>query len=180
MADKTYTEEEHLAVLEARVNRETADLTAELDQLKSDKAELETKLDVETAAKVAAEQKATQSEEAFAAFKTDIADREAAAAKKDERLTKVRESAKHLDEKFFEDEKRIERIVAMSDENFEGYVSDLASTSVGTTTTTTTTPAVPRETAMKGKSAGGEEKVAAAGASFLLRQFVAPATTKEG
>jgi chromosome segregation ATPase len=175
MADKTYTEEEHLAVLEARVNRETTDLTAERDQLTSEKAELESKLDVETAAKVAAEQKATAAEQALTDFRTEIADREAAAAKKDERLKQVREAAKHLDDKFFEDEKRIERIVAMSDDNFEGYVNDLASTA---TVAPSTNPAVPRETAMQGKSVG-EEKVASAGKDFLLRQFVVPAS-KEG
>ena len=179
MADpKSFTEDEHLAILEDRVNRETADLTAERDQLKSEKAELESKLDVETAAKVAAEQRATAAEEALENFKQEVADREAAAAKKSERLEKAREAAKHLDDKFFEDEKRVERIVAMSDESFEGYVADLAETAK--VAGTPGAGSVPRETAMQGSPAGGTEKVAAAGQSFLLRHFVAPTANKEG
>ena len=178
MADpKTYTEDEHLAVLESRVARETADLTAERDQLTSEKAELESKLDVETAAKVAAEKRAEDAEKALEDFKAEVADREAAAERKDQRLEKAREAAKHLDDDFFNDEKRVERIVAMSDEVFEGYVNDLAATAkvagnpgIGS---------VPLETAMQGAPAGGEEKVGAAGQSFLLRRFVATAT-KEG
>lgn len=178
MADeKQFSESEHLAILEDRVNRETADVTAERDQLKSEKAELESKLDVETAAKTAAEQRAEKAEADLEAFKTEIVEKEKAAAKKDERLQKVREAAKHLEDSFFEDTTRIERIVAMSDETFEGYVSDLGATAKVAGNSATQT--IPRETAMKGAPAGGGEKVAAAGQSFLLRHFVAP-TTKEG
>lgn len=180
MADeKQYSESEHLAILEDRVNRETAEVTAERDQLQSEKAELESKLDVEIAAKTAAEKRAEEAEKSLEDFKAEVAAREEAAAKKTERLEKAREAAKHLDDKFFEDEKRIERIVAMSDEVFEGYVSDLAETAK--VAGNAGNGSVPRETAMQGSPAGGTEKVASAGAGFLLRQFVAPATAnKEG
>ena len=63
--DKQYSESEHIAILEDRVNRETAEVTAERDQLKSEKAELESKLDVETAAKVAADKRAEDAEKAL-------------------------------------------------------------------------------------------------------------------
>jgi hypothetical protein len=177
--DKQYSESEHLAILEDRVNRETAEVTAERDQLKSEKAELESKLDVETAAKVAADKRAEDAEKALEDFKAEVAAKEEAAAKKGERLEKAREAAKHLDDDFFTDEARVTRIVAMSDEVFEGYVADLAATAKVAGNAGNGT--VPRETAMQGSPAGGTEKVAPAGAGFLLRQYVAPATaTKEG
>jgi len=175
--DKTYSEDEHIAILADRVARETASITAERDQLKSEKAELENKLDVTESAKQAAETAKETAERELADFKAEVEAREVAAAKKDERLSKVRESAKHLDDKFFEDAKRIERIVAMSDDQFEGYVADLASTA--TVTGNTATGGVPRETAMAGAAAGGKPTVSA-GKAFMLRDFVAPTQTKEG
>lgn len=180
MADdiKSYSADEHVAILEDRVARETADLTAELGALKTEKADLETKLDVEISAKEAAEQRATAAEEALEQFKAEVTEREAAAARKDDRLAKVREAASHLDEKFFEDESRVARIVAMSDDSFEGYVADLGATG---RTPGKTTPDVPRETAMAGAPGGSEAgaPVAAAGKGFLLRDFVAPSAPKE-
>lgn len=178
MADdnKTYSEDEHIAILADRVARETASLTAERDQLSTEKAELENKLDVTESAKVAAETAKDNAERELAEFKEQVKAREEAAAKKDERLAKAREVAKHLDAAFFEDEKRIERIVAMSDELFEGYVSDLASTA---TVPGNGTTSIPRETAMAGAAAGGGQ-TASAGKAFLMRDFVAPTQTKEG
>lgn len=169
MADeKAYTEAEHIAILSDRVAKETADLTAERDQLVSDKSELETKLDVTESAKQAAEQKAADAEQALEEFKGQVEQDREAAARKEERIAKCRESAEHLGEDFFKDETRVERIVAMSDEHFEGYLADLSATSTPTTKT-----AVPRETAMAGSApaAGGES----AGKSFLLRRY-----TQEG
>jgi chromosome segregation ATPase len=168
MADeKTYSENEHIAILSDRVAKETADLTAERDQLVSDKGELETKLDVAESAKQAAEQKAADAEKALEEFKAQIETEREAAARKDERIAKAKETASHLAEDFFEDEKRVARIVAMADEDFEGYLADLASTS----TTTKTTTVVPRETAMAGQQVAGNgtESVAK---GFLLRRYV--------
>lgn len=174
-AQKSYTADEHVAILEDRVARETAEVRAERDTLQTEKADLETRLDVEISAKEAAEQRATAAEEALEQFKTEVAEREAAAARKDDRLAKVREAAKHLDDKFFEDTARVERIVAMSEESFEGYVADLGATG---RTPGKTTPDVPRETAMAGAQAGGAP-VAAAGKGFLLRDYLAPSAPKE-
>lgn len=172
MADeKTYSENEHIAILSDRVAKETADLTAERDQLVSTKSELETKLDVAESAKQAAEQRAADAEKSLEDFKAEVETQREAAARKDERLAKVRESAEHLGDDFFEDEKRVQRIVAMAEEDFEGYLADLASTSK----TTTKTTAVPRETAMAGASPAGD---ASAAKGFLLRRYVDP--TQEG
>jgi len=169
MADeKTYSENEHIAILSDRVAKETADLTAERDQLVSVKSELETKLDVAESAKQAAEQRAADAEKSLEDFKAQIETEREAAARKDERIAKAKETASHLADDFFEDEKRIARIVAMVDEDFEGYLNDLASTS---TTTTKTTTVVPRETAMAGQQVAdtGTESVAK---GFLLRRYV--------
>lgn len=168
MADeKTYSENEHIAILADRVAKETADLTAERDQLVSGKGELETKLDVAESAKQAAEQRAADAEKALEDFKAQIETEREAAARKDERIAKAKETASHLADDFFEDEKRVARIVAMADEDFEGYLADLASTS----TTTKTTTVVPRETAMAGQQVAGTgtESVAK---GFLLRHYV--------
>lgn len=179
MADdnKTYTEDEHVAILADRVTRETASLTAERDQLKTEKADLESKLDVETSAKAAAEQAKETAERELAEFKAQIEQEREAASRKDERLAKVREVAKHLKDEFFTDEARVARITAMQDDVFEGYVADLAATA--TVAGNGTTPVVPRETAMAGTKVTTDPKVAAAGRSFLLRPYIAP-TTKEG
>lgn len=172
MADeKAYTEAEHIAILADRVAKETADLTALRDQLSSEKDELATKLDVAESAKVAAEQAAEEAKKALEQFQAEVEQEREAAARKDERLAKVRENASHLGEDFFEDEARVKRIVAMKDEDFEGYLADLSATSKGTTKTT----AVPRETAMAGAAPNGSDTVAK---SFLLRRYIDP--TQEG
>lgn len=146
MADeKTYTEAEHIAILSDRLTKETADLTAERDQLSSVKTELETKLDVAEGAKVAAEQRAVEAEAALTEYKGEVEREREAAAKKDTRLAELREAAAHLDDEFFNDEKRVTRVVAMSDEDFQGYLADLGATN----TVTPKAPIVPRETAMQ-------------------------------
>lgn len=177
MADDTkgtYTHDEHIAILSDRVQRETATLTAERDDLSVTVEELESKLDVSESAKVAAETRAAEAEKALEDHKAEVAEREEAAARKDGRLAKVREVASHLGEEFLADEKRVARIVAMSEDSFEGYVADLGATGRPAGTTTTL---VPRETAMSGVPGGAEQK-APAGRSFLLRDYVAPDAAK--
>lgn len=169
MADeKTFSEQEHLAILADRVTKETASLTAERDQLASEKTELENKLDVEATAKAAAEKRAEEAEQALDEYKSEVEAERESAKKKDERVAKAREVAGHLADDFFEDDKRVERILAMSDEGFEGYLADLGAASKSAPKTTTT---IPRETAMSGAPAqqGGK-----AGRDFFLRGFVAP------
>lgn len=169
MADeKTFSESEHIAILADRVRTETADLTAERDQLVDEKTELENKLDVEATAKTAAEQRAADAEKALEDYKAEVDAEREAAAKKDERVAKVREVAGHLADDFFEDAKRLNRIVAMNDEIFEGYLADLGAASK---TAPKTTTSVPRETAMAG---AGANSSASAGQNFLLRRYIAP------
>jgi len=170
MADeKTYSEQEHIAILADRVAKETTNLTAERDQLQAEKVELENKLDVELSAREAAEAKATETETSFEAFKTEVTEREAAAARKDERITKLREVAKHLDDEFFADEKRIQRVIAMTEDAFTGYLDDMAVSNGGTPAPTS----APRQTAMVGEPVTGGAPVVA-GRNFLMRSYVAP------
>lgn len=172
--EKTYSEDEHIAILTDRVAKETAELTAERDQLTGSMTELETKLDVETSAKVAAEKRADEAAQALEEFKAQVEAEREAAARKDTRVALMRENAQHLGEDFFNDEKRIARVVAMKEEDFEGYLADLKVTAPTAGATTTST--APRETAMKGEPAAVGAGKSVAG-NFLLRHYVAP---KEG
>lgn len=163
---KTYTESEHLAILSDRVAQETTQLSSERDTLKTERDDLANKLDVAESAKGAAETRATEVQGEFETFKTDVEEREAAALRKDDRVAKMREAAKHLKDEFFTDEDRVKRVIAMEDTAFEGYLLDLTASAIPAGTTTAT----PRETAMVGQAvqAGAEGK---AGRDFLLRRF---------
>ncbi len=175
--DKTFTEQEHIAILADRVATETAAITAERDALKAERDDLATKLDVAESAKVAAEQAKETAEKEFADFKTSLDELAAAEGKRDERLAKVKEVAAHLGDDFLSTENevgkaRVERIVAMADDQFEGYVADLKSTAP---TTRSTTAEKPRETAMAGaaSAAAGAETTTSAGREFLLGRYIA-------
>lgn len=169
--DKKFSEEEMALLLADRVSKETADLTTERDALKVERDELASKLDVETAAKVAAEQKATDVQAEFDKFKADLEDLREAAERKDERLDKVKEVAAHLGEDFLKDEKRVERIVAMSDELFEGYVADLKAAAPAAPAGTP----IPRESAMS-TTGGSSTTTVSAARSVLLGRYA----SKEG
>ena len=166
MADeKTFSESEHIAILADRVSKETADLTAERDQLQSAKTELENKLDVAESAKTAAEQKAETAEKALTDYKAEVEEQREAAARKDDRIKLIKESAEHLDDAFFADEDRVNRIVAMKDDDFQGYLADIKATATKPATTTSTAP---RETAMAGATS---TPTTSAARNFLLGQY---------
>lgn len=161
--EKTFTENDMALLLADRVAKETADLTAERDSLKAERDELASKLDVETAAKGAAEQKVTEIQEEFDSFKAGLEALREAAERKDERLAKVKEAAAHMGEEFLKDEKRVERIVAFTEEQFEGFLVDLKAVAP-----TPGTAGVPRESAMTGASAAQPTSSAR---SLLLGRF---------
>lgn len=163
MADKTYSEDEHIAILSDRVKQETANLTAQVAERDATITELQNKLDVETSAKTAAEQRADEAEKALADFKAETEEREAASARKEERLTKVREAASHMGEDFLKDEKRVDRIVAMSDDQFDGYLEDLGATGKAAPGN----PPIPRETAMSGATPSASASKSAARSVLL-------------
>lgn len=172
--DRTFTEAELTAIVADRVARETADATAEVEKLRAENSELNNKLDAEISARQAAEKAAEDAKAEHEKFVADQESEKAALAKKDDRLKAVRESASHLSDDFFKDEKRIARIVAMADDEFAGYVDDLKVTSGGAPKTSN---GVPRETAMEGKQIAPPEAKGIAARGFLTRGMAA---VKEG
>lgn len=170
---RVFSEEEHLAVLADRVTRETAALTGKVDTLTSERDELNTKYDAEVSKREAAELKATEAETKHTEYVAGVEAREAAAARRDERLGKIREAAAHLSDEFFADEARVERIVAMDDEHFEGYLTDIKASTSGSSGGS---EGAPRETAMAGASVSGTGESAKAAKNFLMSPYVVPDT----
>lgn len=166
---RVFSEDEMTAIIADRVQRETASLTEE-------KAELQNKLDVEIAAREAAEQRATAAEKSLEDYKAEVTAREEAAKRKDDRLAKVRESASHLPEEFFTDEDRVARIVAMDEDTFTGYLGDLTAAAVKAPSTTDPSKP-PRETAMKGEPVKPTGEPGTAAKAFFFRGLTTP---KEG
>jgi chromosome segregation ATPase len=175
--DRVFSEDEAYAIVADRVARESAELKDKITTLESEKAELANKLDVEIAAREAAELKAKEAETKHEEYLAQVEAEKAALARKDERLSKVREAASHLTDEFFQDESRVNRIVAMDDEAFDGYVADLRETAEKAPKGTGDS-APPRETAMEGDQVTPKGAESASGArNFLMRSYVAP---KEG
>lgn len=166
--ERTFTEAELTAIVADRVARETANITTEVEKLRSENTELANKLDAEISAKTAAEQSKAAAEAEFEAFKKDTEEREQAAARKDERLKVVREAASHLSEDFFKDEDRVKRIVAMKDDEFTGYVDDLKLSGGGAPKSDN---GVPRETAMAGQAITPKAESGTAARGFLGRHM---------
>lgn len=169
---RVFSEDELVAIASDRVARETAELTTKIEELTSEKTELANKLDTEIAAREAAEQRATAAEQKHQEYLEQLEAEKAAAARKDERLTKVREAASHLPETFLEDEQRVERIIAMDETHFEGYLSDLRDAAANAPSGESTPP---RETAMAGSAVTPKSAESAPAArSFMMRTYVAP------
>lgn len=171
--DRVFSEDEAYAIVADRVARESAELKDKIATLESEKAELANKLDVEIAAREAAELKAKEAEAKHEDYLAQVEAEKAALARKDERLSKVREAASHLTDEFFADEARVARIVAMDEEQFDGYVADLRETAANAPKPDGEQP--PRETAMAGDRVAPKDAESAKGArNFLMRSYVAP------
>lgn len=127
-APRMLTEGEAYAVAASEVQRETAALTSEVETLKSEKAELEKKLDLETSAKTAAEQAREKAEKDLADYKAEQELKAEQASRSESRVAKVREVASHLKDDFFTPE-RAARWAAMEDPEFDAYVAELAEVS---------------------------------------------------
>lgn len=173
--DRTFTEAELTAIVADRVQRETANITADIEKLRTENTELANKLDVEISGRQAAEKAKADIEAEFETHKKDVEEREQAAARKDERVKAMREAAAHLDEKFFTDDTRVKRVIAMDEDSFKGYLDDLKVTAGGAPKNN---QGLPRETAMEGQQVNGGENTGTAARSFLQRTFVS-AKTKE-
>lgn len=130
-ADRSWTDEEHTAILAHTVAQETATLTEQLETLKQEKADLaaanadlEAKIDVLTV-----ERDTAKSEHAD--FVANLDKEKEEAALKEERTTKLQEQAAALPDGFLSPE-RIERITKMDTAAFDEYIADLAAASAGT------------------------------------------------
>lgn len=144
------TEGEAYAISASDVVRETASLKTEVETLKREKAELESKLDVEAAAKateIAAREKA---EKDLADYKAEQTLKAEQASRSESRVAKVREVAGHLKDDFFTPE-RAARWAAMEDPEFDAYVAELAEVSPKGDATSKGEGEVPRETAAAGR-----------------------------
>lgn len=145
---RTFTENETYALVADNVARETADLTAAKATLETEKAELQTQLDVAITARDAEKARADKAETDLVAFKATLETEKANAARADERVTKVRAAATHMGDEFFTAE-RAARWSAMDDEAFGSLVAELAAVATGAPAAAA--PGVPRESAMTGQ-----------------------------
>lgn len=161
---RTFTEREAYALVADNVQRETAALSTQVDTLTSEKAALETRVDVAEAALATEKARADKAEQDLAAFKEQTERETAQLARKDARVAKVRETAKHLkeDDPFFTPE-RAARWAAMEDAEFDGYIAELAAVSTGVVVE----EGAPRETAMAGKQVAGTPKGGSLLGTFL-------------
>lgn len=169
---RTFTEQEAYALVADNVQRETAAAAAKVDTLTSEKAALETKLELSEAAVATEKARADGAIEWHEAVMAQIDTEKAHAARKDTRVAKVRETAKHLKDDFFTAE-RAQRWSAMDDAAFESYIHELAELATGVAPATAGAP--PRETAMQGQPVAGAPK----GGSLLGQFLSGPTTSKE-
>lgn len=119
---RTFSEEEHTAIVADRVARETAELEGQnqtlqeqVTALTTEKAELQTRLDTAEVARAAAEQ-------ALADYKAEVTATAEKAARRAERLASVREAAKHMPDAWFTDQ-RADEWAAMEQASFDSFLT---------------------------------------------------------
>lgn len=162
---RTFTEQEAYALVADNVQRETAAAAAQVETLTSEKAALETRLEVAEAALASEKARADGAIEWHEAFVAQVEREKANAGRRDARVAKVRETAKHLkeDDPFFTPE-RADRWAQMDDAAFEDYIAELAAVSTGVSASE---GAPPRETAMQGQQVAGAPKGGSLLGTFL-------------
>lgn len=121
MPDRTFTEGEHYALVDDAVKRETAAATSRNSELETENTELKNANDVLVTEKAAETQRADQAAQALIDFKDGVEQEKAREARRTDRVAKVTEAAPLLEITT----ERSDRIVAMSDEVFESYLTDL-------------------------------------------------------
>lgn len=161
---RTFTESEAYALVADNVQRETAAVREQVETLTSEKAALETKLEVAEAALASEKARADGAIAWHEAVLAEHAREKANEGRKDARVAKVRETAKHLEEAFFTPE-RASRWAQMEDAAFDEYIAELAAVSTGVAPVDTNQP--PRETAMAGKTVSGAPKGGSLLGTFL-------------
>jgi DNA repair exonuclease SbcCD ATPase subunit len=138
------TEKQYMELLAARLERETAGLQAQMAELatardeltehvaslNAEKSELAGRIDVLEAAKSAAETARDDAAAEFEAYKTHQAEIAAIAARKTERVDRVRAAAPHLTDDFTGNLDRQQRWAEMAEEAFVQHVNDLVEVAV--------------------------------------------------
>lgn len=156
------------ALVDHRVATETASLRSERDAAVKERDEARTRIDVLEAEKSAAEQARDAATTERDQLKVEVETERSSAGRREARKTALREVAAHLSDEWFAAEvahgeakmPRLEKIARMSDEEFDGYKAELASTFEGVTVAPvaggqSSTTTIPRETAMAGQSGVG-------------------------
>lgn len=170
---RTFTEDEHTAIVASRVEQETASLQelvsakdAEIAELKgqvdakaADLAALQEKFDV---AEVASETAAKELED----FKAEVAREQEIASRMDDRVKAMRELLPSKDDEYFAE--RAKSWAEKSDEDFEAYKAEIAE-AVGVVSGDVASAAAP-ETAMAGKKVVSQKSTTnAASAAFYAK-----------
>jgi hypothetical protein len=185
-ATASFTQEQHLALVEKAVETALAGLTAEkavLDDrvatLESEKAVLandltavKAQLDVLDAEKAAAEKATADIRVEFDAFKGEIQHAAEVETLKTERTARVKAANANLGDTFYTDE-RVTRWAEMAVEAFDAFVTDISAVTavaVPATGDTATTTQQARQTAA---FAGGADVKPASGRSALGALFAA-------
>ena len=152
------TEQEAYAIAADRVQQETAALQEKLANLEAEKAqiqadhktELQNQTDLHEAALQTERQNAEKVKKELADYQAQTQRDREISERKDERVAKMREVAKHLKDEWFTE--RAMRWAEMDEESFEALRREFAAVSeAGATETEQTEP--PRETAMASKAA---------------------------
>lgn len=142
MADATetkFTEEQHFALLESAVARETSALNARIAELEatvlanatetasvaSANTDLQTRIDVLEAEKSAALAATSEVQAAFDTFKSELAEVAEIETRKADRVAAIRAANEGLADDYFTDE-RAQRWAEMSDETFSVLVEGLS------------------------------------------------------
>lgn len=121
VADVTYTEEQHVALVTAAVQRETADLSKANEDLKSENADLVKRADVAEAEKATAESERDTATKELADFRADVDKEKEIAARTEERVAAVKAANENLPEDYFTDD-RATNWAAMEQATFDDFV----------------------------------------------------------
>ena len=155
---RSFTEGEHFALVDDAVKRETAAVAAQVAALTTEKSELTTQVDVLTTEKAAAEQRATAAEEAFTAYKTEEENKRQVAERAEARKTELAAANPYLE---LTDE-RVQRLGAMSDEDYGVYLSEMREVAEKVKTATTPNPETKVEETPPAGDASAETRATAA------------------
>lgn len=123
---RTFTEEEHFALVADAVSREVASAT---DALSQENTDLKARVDVLEAEKAAEVEAKNAIQAEFDQFKADLETAREVEARKESRKAAVKEVAGSLSDDYFTDE-RVQRWAEMADEAFADLLDDLVDTQI--------------------------------------------------